>query len=292
MDPHPRLRDDGWAPLAGFFALTFALTWSAWGGALLWVRDASLPSPLGSVPTAALIYLGIFSPGIVAVLLTARRGKRGVGDLLRSLLAWRVGARWYLFAVGYIVVVKLGASGAHWLIEGVGPVRGPSPALLLLATVGSTVSGGQVGEELGWRGYALPRMAGRWGWGWASIVLGLIWALWHVPLFYMPGADTYGQSFPLYTVQVTGLSVAIAWLYVRVGGTLLLPMLMHASFNNLTNVVPGVARTAMNPWLPQAALFGWLTAMAIWVVAVPLVLDLSRCDRPGRGGRWGVDTKG
>lgn len=288
---HHRLRDDGGTTVGPFLALTFGLTWTAWGGALLWVRHAGLSGPFLSVPATALVFLGIFSPGIVALLLTARLGRGGVGDLLRPLVVWRVGWWWYLFAVGYIVVVKLGASGAHWLIEGVGPLRGPSPILLLLATVGSTVSGGQVGEELGWRGYALPRMAERWGWGWASIVLGLIWASWHIPLFYMPGADTYGQSFPLYAVQVTGLSVAIAWLYVRVGGTLLLPMLMHASFNNLNNVVPGVARTAMNPWMPQAALFGWLTAGVIWVGAGVFLLDLWRWDRANGTRSRGIDPE-
>jgi membrane protease YdiL (CAAX protease family) len=72
--------------------------------------------------------------------------------------------------------------------------------------------GGQVGEELGWRGYALPRLARRFGLGGASLVLGVLWAGWHLPLFYMLGGDTVGQSFPLFVCQVTALSVAIAWL--------------------------------------------------------------------------------
>jgi membrane protease YdiL (CAAX protease family) len=243
-----------------------------------------LLSPYQSIPATSLILLGIFSPGFVALFLTALRGKDRVVDLLSSLFVWRLGILWYLFAVGFIVAVKLGAAGSYWLIEGVLPLRGPSPVLLLMATLGSTVSGGQVGEELGWRGYALPRLVQRWGWGRASMVLGVIWAVWHVPLFYMPGADTYGQSFPLYAIQVTGLSVAIAWLFGRVGGSLLLPMLMHASFNNLTNVVPGVARIAMNPWMPQAALFGWLTAGAIWVGAGACLLDMRTWERARAAG--------
>ena len=274
MDHRRFPEHDGRVRVAIFLGLTFALTWTGWGAALVWVRSAGLPSPYQSFPTSTLVVLGILSPGIVALLLTARRGRRSVRSLLGPLIMWRVGIRWYLFAVGYIVAVKLGAAWAHWMIEGVWPRAGPSPVLLLMATLGATVAGGQVGEELGWRGYALPRLVERWGWGNASIVLGGIWAGWHLPLFYMPGADSYGQSFPLYAIQVTGLSVAIAWLYGRAGGSLLLPMLMHASFNNLTNVVPGGARAATNPWLPQGALFGWLTAGAIWVGAIAFLLDM------------------
>jgi hypothetical protein len=115
-------------------------------------------------------------------------------------------------------------------------------------------------------------------------LLGVIWAVWHLPLFYMPGADTYGQSFPLYVTQVTGLSVAIAWLYGRVGGSLLPIMLMHASLNNLTNVVPGVARAAASPWLPHAALLGWLTAGAIWLAAIAFLIDMRGWTRVAAAG--------
>jgi uncharacterized membrane protein YwaF len=98
----------------------------------------------------------------------------------------------------------------------------------------------------------------------------------------MPGADTYGQSFPLYLSQVTGLSVAIAWLYRRVEGSLVPVMLMHASLNNLTHVVPGVARPEASPWLPHAAPLGWLTAGSIWVAAIWFLVEMRQWDRvPG-----------
>jgi membrane protease YdiL (CAAX protease family) len=228
----------------------------------------------------ALLLLGIVSPAIVALGLTVRAGGRErVRHLLGRLVEWRVGVRWYAFAVGYIVAVKLAAAVAARAIVGEWPTFGPSPLWLLFGTIGSTLLGGQVGEELGWRGYALPRLTDRWGWRSGSLVLGVIWAVWHLPLFYMPGADTYGQSFPLYLSQVTGLSVAIAWLYGRVEGSLVPVMLMHASLNNLTNIVPGVARPAASPWLPHAALQGWLTAGAIWVAAIWFLVEMRQWDR-------------
>jgi CAAX protease family protein len=102
---------------------------------------------------------------------------------------------------------------------------------MLAATLLSTLVGGQAGEEIGWRGYALPRLAARFGLGSASVLLGLVWAIWHLPLFLVPEADTWGQSFPLYLLQVTALSVAIAWLFANTRSSLFPVMLMHAAVN-------------------------------------------------------------
>jgi membrane protease YdiL (CAAX protease family) len=266
--------------LLSFFGITFALTWTSWIAAALLVRERASTGVLQSPITAVLLVLGIGAPAIVALGVTARSGGRAaVGMLVRPLVEWRIATRWYVFAVGYIVVVKLTAAVAHRWVEGVWPSFGAQAwYVLLAASVFSTLVGGQVGEELGWRGYALPRMETLGGLGPASAVLGVVWAAWHLPLFYMPGADTYGQSFPLYVTQVTGLSVAVAWLYGHTRGSLLLVMLMHASLNNLTGIVPGVARAATNPFVPDAPMLGWLTAAAIWTAAVYFLAHM-----PSRG---------
>src|SRR5205814_483506 len=111
------------------------------------------------------------------------------------------------------------------------------------------------------------RLAARFGLGRASIVLGVIWACWHLPLFYLRGVDTYGQAFVPWLLQVTALSVAIAWLYWRTGGSLLLTMLMHAAINNTKDIVPSIGRTPTNPFLPGTALMLWLTAGTLWIPA-------------------------
>ena len=111
-----------------------------------------------------------------------------------------------------------------------------------------------------------PRLAARWGLAGASILLGVIWASWHLPLFYVPGTDTYGQSFPMYLLQVTALSVAIAWLYWRTQGSLLLTMLMHAAINN-TNLVPAGAKVPGNPLGMSHSLAAWLTLALLWIPA-------------------------
>ena len=98
----------------------------------------------------------------------------------------------------------------------------------------------QAGEEVGWRGYLLPSLARRLGLGGATLVVGIIWAVWHLPLFFIPGSGSDGQSFPLYLAHVTALSVAMGWLYWKSAGSLLVVMVMHAAINNTGSLVPGV----------------------------------------------------
>jgi CAAX protease family protein len=139
---------------------------------------------------------------------------------------------------------------------------------MIAATILSVVVGGQTGEEVGWRGYALPRLAARFGFAGASVILGVIWACWHLPLFFALGGDTVGQSFPLYLVQVTAVSVAITWLYVRTNGSLLLTMLMHAAINNTKDIVPSPVPGAINPWALSTSVVAWLTAALLWLFAL------------------------
>ena len=244
-----------------FFVAAYTLSWGAWIAANGITTD---------LPRTALILLGTFAPGIVALGLTARAlGRRGVIALLRRLLIWQVPLRWYLFAAGYFVVIKLTVAVALRAATGAWPTFGSEPWILMLAaTLASTLLGGQAGEEIGWRGYALPRLTVRFGLGAASVILGLLWACWHLPLFYILGGDTVGQYFPLYLLQVTALSVAISWLYVRTGGSLLLVMLMHAAVNNTKDIVPSAEAHATDPWALSHSLVAWLTALLLWLCAI------------------------
>ena len=247
------------ASLPGFFALTFLLTWT------LWIGSASA-GPLRT----ALLYLGVFAPAFVALALTARsEGRTGVVALLRRLVEWRVAGRWYLFALGYMIVIKLGVAVVHRLATGAWPRFTDDPLqYLFLGVAGSVVTfWGQMGEEIGWRGYALPRLAERIGLRGGSVLLGVVWAVWHLPLFFLPATTTTGQSFPLYLMQVTAVSVAIAWLYAHTGGSLLLVMLLHASMNNTRNLVPSAVPGAANPWTLHGSLVGWLTVSLLWASA-------------------------
>lgn len=247
--------------LVKFFVLTYAVMWAFFISVAAW----GIPprSPLG----ALLLLLGTVAPSLVALFLTARaEGGTGVRGLLSGVLKWRVAARWYLFAAGYIAVIKLFVALVHRLAIGEWPRFGNEPWYLIpLAIAFSTPV--QAGEEIGWRGYALPRLAARFGLARASLLLGLIWASWHLPQFFIREADTYGQSFIVYVLQVTALSVAMAWLYARTGGSLLLVMLMHAAVNNSKDIVPSAMPGATNTFGLSASPVAWLTVTLLWICA-------------------------
>ena len=250
-----------WGPLVKFFVLTYALMWACF----ISVAVTGIPvyAPLGGV----LVLLGTFAPSLVALWLTSRtEGDTGVRALLGGVFKWRVPVRWYLFALAYIPAIKLTAALIHRVATGAWPRFGDDPWYLILA--GITVSTPfQAGEEIGWRGYALPRLAARFGLGRASILLGLIWACWHLPQFFIPEADTYGQSFYVYLLQVTALSVAMAWLYARTNGSLLLVMLLHAAVNNAKDIVPSSLPGGTNTFGLSASLVAWLTVTLLWICA-------------------------
>ena len=112
----------------------------------------------------------------------------------------------------------------------------------------------QAGEEIGWRGFALPRMSNRLGVAGASIILGIIWAGWHLPFFFLHGNDKFGQSIPVYLLSVVAISVVMAWLYWRSNESVMLTMLMHAAINNTTGIVPSTSLGAVNPFSLNASL--------------------------------------
>jgi membrane protease YdiL (CAAX protease family) len=147
----------------------------------------------------------------------------------------------------------------------------------------------QAGEEVGWRGYALPRLSARFGLGPASVLLGVIWAGWHLPEFYLPGVETTGQSFPVWALQVTALSVAFAWLYWRTDGSLLLVMLLHAAINNTKDIVPAGVAGATHVFSLSAAPVSWLVVALLWLAASYFLVQMRGVRTVPRAGT-GRDT--
>ena len=267
--------------LIAFFLLTFALTWSCW-------IPIALGFPLRSAPGQVLVYVGVFAPAIVALALTrSRQGGGGVRRLLGRVLPVTVAARWVAFALGYTLALKLVAAVLHRLVSGTWPTFGAGPLWEIpFAIAISTPT--QAGEELGWRGYALPRLAERLGLARASLVLGLVWAVWHLPLFFLRGSDTFGQSFVVYTVQVIAVSVASAMLCARTGGGLFLPMLFHAAVNNTQDIVPSATPGAHAVFSPRASVQAWLAASLLWVCTAFILVWMKRTE-PARApeyARW------
>ena len=261
--------------LLKFFSLTYAIAWTCWAAAGSISRGSTVDAPGPAALTLAVFLLGTFAPGLVALGLTGPAGRAATRALLGRILRWDVGARWYVFAVGYIPAIKLSVALVHRVVTGAWPRFGHA-AWYVMAGAIMISTWVQAGEEVGWRGYALPRLSDRIGLGPASVVLGMIWATWHLPLFFIPGADTLGQSFPLYLLQVTALSVAMAWLYWRTGGSLLLVMLLHAAVNNTKDIVPSAVPGATNPFELSTSLPGWITVTLLWICAAYFLVAMRK----------------
>lgn len=261
-------------PLLTFVLLAFAITWTLW-------FVSGLASPEGA--HGLLFLLGVFSPGIVALGLTAREtGRAGVRALLQRLIDWDLPARWYLVSISCMAVVKLVVALVHRVLWNEWPRFGQESWIVMLAaTLSSTLLGGQAGEELGWRGYALPGLTARFGTAMASLLLGVVWALWHLPLFLFPGGDTYSQSFPLYVLQVTAISVIMAWVFVNTRGSLLPVMLLHAAINNTKDIVPSAELGATDPWALSHSRVAWLTVGVLWLIAGYALFRLRAPSRVG-----------
>jgi len=120
---------------------------------------------------------------------------------------------------------------------GAWPRFGDEPWYLILGAIAVSTPSRRERRSAG-AAMRFPAWQRRFGLARASILLGLIWGSWHLPQFFIPEADTYGQSFFVYVLQVTALSVAMAWLYARTNGSLLLVMLLHAAVNNAKDIVP------------------------------------------------------
>jgi len=261
--------------LGRFLVLTFAVTW------ICFTTVAALAIPAHAPLGALLLLLGAFAPGLVALWLTARAdGSTSVRALLGRTLQWRVAAPWYLFAVGYIAAIKLAVALVHRMVSGAWPRFGDEPWYLIPAAIVVSTPF-QAGEELGWRGYALPRLTRRFGLARASILLGLIWAGWHLPQFFIRESDTYGQSFVVFVLQVTALSVAMAWLYAHTNGSLLLVMLMHAAVNNSKDIVPSALPHGTNAFGLSASLVAWLTVTLLWICAAYFLARMPGWDARG-----------
>ena len=278
--PRPRLARRGpdeqpTRHLPTFFALAYALTWVVWIPAGLADRGSI---PLG-IPTFPLYVLGGFGPLAAAVILSARHGgRRTVRALFAQLNSRRVPGRWFVIPV---LVVPLGLVPVGGFLAAGGELPSPQALigigltflaqLVLVATVG-----GGLDEEMGWRGYALPRMLRTTHPVTASIVIGLLWAPWHLPLWLDPTGTHAAYPFWVFLVDTVARSVLIGWLYCASGGSLLIAIWAHA----LANSADGVRYQILGD--DKGDLVHQLTMVAAHLIAAAVVIAVTR-------GRLGAD---
>jgi uncharacterized protein len=261
--------------LLSFFSLTFIFSWILFAAAGAILNSTGDTSARVAAMGGLLFIPGAIVPSLVAIGLTARaQGRSGLLSLLKGVTEWRRNVRWYVFAVGYMLVIKLAAATFYRLATGTWPLFGRMPWFFMVIAIAFSTPV-QAGEEIGWRAFALPRMAQRFGLPAASVILGLIWACWHLPFFFIPGGDNFGQSFWMYLMAVTAISVALAWLYWRTDQSLLLVMITHASINNTAGIVTSpVSVLVRNPFVISTSLLAWLTIVLLWICAAYFIIRM------------------
>jgi uncharacterized protein len=256
-------------PLITFFVLAYALSWIL-ESPLVFLGD-SVTDTQGLILTI----LASNVPSVLAIVLTATVFGRGaLRKLLGRLLIWRVNPLWYLLLVLGPAALVAGVVPLNALMGG--PALSLGMPLLGIAVFLAfhIVPGSALGEEIGWRGYVLPRLQSRMSALSAALIIGPIWALWHLPLWLTGEPGRTPTLYAGFVVSVIALSVILTWVYNSTRGSLLMVVLLHATYNlPITLAIDDLGTRAT---LPVLLYFGLLVVAAIVVVIVAGPKHLSR----------------
>jgi CAAX protease family protein len=248
-------------PLISFFVLTYVATWSLW--CPLVIFGDRVPRPLGFV----LATLGSLVPSALGLLFVGLlRGRSGVRTLLGRLVHARIGLRWYLAVLALTMLAPL-AVGVSILVGGETPVVDNTILGILFLFAFMIFPGSALGEELGWRGFALPRMQVRQSALKASLVLGILWGSWHLPLWLRVTESHPISLYVPFVLAVIASSVICTWLYNNTGGSLLIIVLYHAAINlPITVLISPLGSQQAQPFLIYVALMV-ITAVAVVIAS-------------------------
>lgn len=269
-------------PVLTYYIVTFAISW---GGILLAVGGLSNIPAAGepSAMRALLALLALFAgPSISSILSTSLiHGRAGLRELFSRLLQWRVGVRWYAVALlfgpllGLVVLLTLSLYSPMFLPR---IITTDDKVGLLVFGLGWGLIGGGLLEELGWTGFAVPKLRERHSWFATGLIVGVLWGLWHFLItlwmsgdasgalsltIFLPASIFYGASLPAFRILMV-------WVYDRTHGSLPVAMLMHAIFS--------ASRLIFNPLgleLVPALIYDFVTAAALWLLVAALVTAAS-----------------
>jgi membrane protease YdiL (CAAX protease family) len=250
--------------LIPFFGLTFGLTWGI--VALLLLFPDQITAIFGEIDLSnPLIMVAVYSPGIVGVFLVWWYYRlKGLGSYFRRLTLWRMSLSWWLFLIlGIPAVFFLGAAFKGTIGD---PMSFSSlsqalPALLIAFFTLGTM------EEFGWRGVALPLMQRKLSPFWAGLLLGVVWAVWHIPAFLLSGMPQSAWSAGPYFLGIIALSVIVTPMFNSARGSILIAYLYHFQ--------------VMNPLWPDAQ--PWDSYLFVIVAIIIVALNRRTMFQRGEG---------
>jgi membrane protease YdiL (CAAX protease family) len=251
-------------PLTFYFLFSYAGSWIIWSLFVFSKNGRGLfgfESPMSFLTTIA---LGIFcGPFLSAIFMSGMtEGYVGIKKLFIKLFFWRVGIAWYAFAlVGIPVLMLLGTLLLPHILNTFTPMP-PLKTLLIYIPFffyPALLIGGPLAEEPGWRGFALPRLQKKYGPLVASIMLGVLWAFWHMPIWFS-GQWTQPTvlNITAYITWITAITIIMTWVFNNTKKSVLMAILLHTSFDAFPNAVlwtlfPMAAKLTSN-----GALYGYL----------------------------------
>jgi uncharacterized protein len=247
-------------PLVAFFALAFGITWGGWA-LLLATRS------IASCSTMCILYPG-WGPSIAAVIMAVLIGGRiGLGNLMRSLLRWRVGLQWYVVALFVALAVVFTSIGIAMLFFGKFTDSSFSPYwytpfLALFPAIGIHFIFSGLPEELGWRGFALPQLMAKHSVLVASLILGIFEGLWHLPNYTILSPFS-PLIFAIFFLNVLAVGIFRAWLYVNTNRSTFIVTLFHGALDATGAIfLAGVGKNFGTVFIIITIVF-WIIALAI-----------------------------
>lgn len=228
-----------WKVLVTYFILSYGITWIcsliATNGLLLF----QLPTIISDVSSLLLHY----GPALAALIVVGIAGGRmGIRELLSRFRLWRVGIQWYLFVLLYPPLIKLIAVGLNILLGGSAPtffstrlVHQANPFVLFFPVFVVVFLQAGIAEEIGWRGFALPQLQSQYSALTSSLILGVLWALWH---FHPQNWSILLPTAWWYILGILSLTVIFTWVFNHTYGSLLLAVLFHTANNTSDWIIP------------------------------------------------------
>jgi membrane protease YdiL (CAAX protease family) len=259
-----------------FLALTLAFSYFVFWGplALFKIPTISFVSDVkGPAWAIALFLVGGFAPSLLAIILTWKKeGVSGLRLLGRRIIQFKLGWRWYRYT---FLIVIAGTAGQLIINKLLG---NNFNGILFWSQLGSFLSLlilGPLSEELGWRGYALGRLQTRWNALTSSLIVGLVWALWHLPLFMMVGTSQHELGLPFigFLIKMIASSILYTWLYNNTKQSLWSAILLHWLYTYAAQVLSsGVTRSPLYNWLEYLP-------YVIMAFVVVLILETSNIEQ-------------
>lgn len=250
-------------PLISFFVMAFLFSWIA-----------VIPLILNpTFPVEPFQILGAFAgPTLSAVILISlAEGRHGLGIFFKRYVQWRAGIGWWLIVLfGILILLNIIATiiiGRSILIEFINNIGLILPTYLITLVAGVIL--GPLWEEPGWRGFAFPRLQNRFGPILASVILGTMWALWHLPGYVGGWMES---DFLALLVYCIGFSIFAAWIYNNTRGSILLMILLHSSSNAAISIGGKILPTDLTPAMQSIVYGGWIPVIMGGILAIIILI--------------------